>query len=90
MAAPGKGEPILAFRFPNGGSVSVEFTEEALDEQVVRRGAWLEIKADNPADLKRRILAADLPQVQYWATKNFYFVAPGGQVFGIFQSDEMR
>jgi len=90
LSAPGRPEPILAFRFPGGGSVSVEFTEDALDEAQARRGAWLELKAEDPAGLKQKILAAGLPQVHYWATKNFYFVAPGGQVFGIFQQDEMR
>src|SRR5215471_2179828 len=27
LSAPGLPEPILAFRFPGGGSISVEFTE---------------------------------------------------------------
>lgn len=90
LVAPGKPEPILAFRFPGGGSVSIEFTEEALDEEQRRRGAWLEIKTDNPVALKNRIIEAGLPQVHYWATKTFYFAAPGGQVFGIFEPAEMR
>ena len=90
LAAPGKPEPILAFRFPTGGSVSVEFTEEALDEMQARRGAWLEVKSDDPEALKKRILEAGLPELHYWATKNFYFEAPGGQVFGVSQKDEMR
>jgi hypothetical protein len=90
LSAPGKPEPILAFRFPGGGSVSIEFTEQALDEAEARRGAWLELKSENPAELKKKVIEAGLPQVQYWATKVFYFVVPGGQVFGIFQPEEMR
>ena len=83
LNAPGLAEPILAFRFPGGGSFSVEFTETALDEQHARRGAWLEIWSDDPEALKRKILDAGLPQVSYPATNTFYFAAPGGQVLGI-------
>jgi len=83
LNAPGLTEPILAFRFPGGGSFSVEFTEDALDENRARRGAWLEIWSNDPAALKRRILSAGLTQVTYPATNTFYFAAPGGQVLGV-------
>ncbi len=83
LDAPGLREPILAFRFPSGGSLSVEFTEDALDEQQARRGAWLEVRVDDPAALRKKVLEAGLPQVKYSATDRFYFVVPGGQVLGI-------
>ena len=83
LNAPGLKEPILAFRFLGGGSFSIEFTDDALDEQGARRSAWLEIWSDDPGALKRKILAAGLPQVTYPATNTFYFAAPGGQVFGV-------
>lgn len=83
LEAPGVAEPIVAFRFPGGGSLSVEFTDDALDEQCARKGAWLEIWSSDPDALKQKILKAGLPQVNYAATKTFYFAAPGGQVFGI-------
>ena len=83
LEVPGLPEPILAFRFPGGGSLSVEFTEEALDEQHAGRGAWLELSVDDPAALKQRVLDAGLPQVKYSPTGRFYFAVPGGQVVGI-------
>jgi hypothetical protein len=83
LNAPGLAQPILAFRFPGGGSFSVEFAEDALDEQRARRGAWLEIWSNDPAALKRKILDAGLQQVTYPATNTFYFAAPGGQVLGV-------
>ncbi len=86
LDVPGLPEPILAFRFPNGGSLSVEFNEDALDEQQARRGAWLEVRVDDPSALKQKILGAGLPQVEYIATNTFYFVVPGGQVLGIVSS----
>lgn len=90
LTAPGHTEPILAFGFPGGGSLSVEFTDEALDDQHARRGAWLELKSDDPASLIRRVRDAGLPQVHYWAATSFYFAAPGGQVFGISPAQEKR
>jgi hypothetical protein len=83
LNAPGLSRPILAWRFPEGGSLSVEFTEDALDEQQSRRGAWLELWSDDPTSLKKKILDAGLPQVHYPATNTFYFAAPGGQILGI-------
>jgi hypothetical protein len=83
LDAPGLSEPILAFRFPGGGSVSIELTDDALDQQQARRGAWLELKADDPAALQQKVLAAGFGRVDYPATTTFYFEAPGGQVFGI-------
>ncbi len=61
----------------------MEFNEDALDEQQARRGAWLEVRVDDPSALKQKILDAGLPQVEYIATNTFYFVVPGGQVLGI-------
>jgi hypothetical protein len=83
LNAPGLAEPILAWRFPGGGALSVEFTEDALDEEQAFRGAWLEIWAEAPSALKKKVLDAGLKQVHYAATNTFYFVVPGGQVIGI-------
>lgn len=83
LPVPGLPEPILAFRFPDGGSLSVEFTEDALDALRAGRGAWLEVQTDEPAALKRKILEAGLAQVTHTATDTFYFVVPGGQVMAI-------
>jgi len=79
--------PIVAFRFPGGGAISVQFTPEALDEAQARRGAWLELRCEDPAALEVAVLAAGLPVIHYAATTTFYFAAPGGQVFGIARRD---
>lgn len=83
LRVPALKEPILAFRFPGGGSVSIELTDDALDEQQARFGAWLEVRTPDPQVLQKKILAAGLQQVHYPATTTFYFAAPGGQVIGI-------
>ncbi|WP_372784227.1 hypothetical protein [Phenylobacterium sp.] len=79
--------PVLAFRFPGGGSVSVQFTDGALDEALARRGAWLELRCADPVALEAAVLKAGLPQIHYAATTTFYFAVPGGQVFGVARSD---
>ncbi|HTE86600.1 MAG TPA: hypothetical protein VK821_17910 [Dehalococcoidia bacterium] len=78
LKAPGLSEPILAWNFPNGGSLSAEFTDDALDEPQARRGCWLEIKAADPAVITKKLREAGLPEVTYLG--NDYFVLPGGQV----------
>lgn len=73
-------EPVLAFRPGNGSALSVEFAEDAPDESQARAGAWLELETDDPAALKRRILEAGVPEVEYPGNDHFYFAVPGGQV----------
>ena len=79
---PGVAEPVLGFRFPDGGALSIEFTDDAPEAQHPRGGAWLELKSDDPSALRDKILAAGLPEVKH-AGHDFYFVAPGGQVFSV-------
>ena len=74
---------IVAFRFSNGSSLSVEFTSDALDEAQARRGAWVEVRCDNASDVQRRIIDAGLPTIRYAVNDHFYFQAPGGQVMRI-------
>ena len=74
---------MLAFRFPEGGSLSVEFTKDAFDEKQASRGAWLEVKTKDPWSLKKKVLAEGLTQVKHPISERFYFQAPGGQIWGI-------
>ena len=83
LPAPGLAEPMIAFRFPDGGSVSFEFTDDAPDEQPARQGAWLELQSDDVEALRAKVIAAGFPQLRHPATSTFYFAVPGGQVFGI-------
>ena len=85
--APGLPTEVIAVVFSNGASLSVEFTEDALDEQQARRGAWFELKTGDPT-LKQKVLDAGLPGVEYTGNDFFYFQAPGGQVMRIVSIDE--
>jgi len=88
--AVGSPEPISAFEFANGASLSVEFTEDALSDQQAQRGAWLELRTDDAVGLQQKALAAGLPRVVHPYTPFFYIQAPGGQVFRIVSSKETR
>ena len=86
MEAPGSlPQPILAFIFSDGSSLSLELTEDcedALTEKQARRGVWLELETDDPVALQKKILEAGYHQFDY--TKGFfYFQIPGGQVMRI-------
>ena len=85
--AVGSQKPIYAFEFSNGASLSVEFTEDALDDQQAQRGAWLELRTDDAVGLQQKVLAAGLPRVVHPYTPFFYIQAPGGQVFRIISSE---
>lgn len=79
---PGFAEPMLVVKFPGGGALSIEFVDNAPDDDSPRLGAWLELRADDPAALMRAAMDAGLPEVKHPGHPH-YFMAPGGQVFTI-------
>jgi hypothetical protein len=78
----GMAEPMLVVRFPAGGSLSIEFVDDADDADEPRLATWLELRADAPGDLMRAVLDAGIRQVNH-PGHPYYFMAPGGQVFTI-------
>jgi hypothetical protein len=79
----GSPEPMYSFAFSNGASLSVEFTEDALDDQQAQRGAWLELRTDDATGRQQKAQALGLKRVTHPYTPFFYIQAPGGQVFRI-------
>jgi len=79
---PGIEQPMLLVRFPGGGNLSIEFTDAAPDDDQPRLGAWLELRADEPAAVLDAALEAGLSRVEH-PGHPYYFMAPGGQVFTI-------
>jgi hypothetical protein len=79
---PGMDQPMLVVTFPGGGHLSIEFVENAPDDDHPRLGAWLELRAEDPAALMRTVLDAGLRPVEH-PGHPYYFIAPGGQVFTI-------
>jgi hypothetical protein len=79
---PGIDQPMLLVSFPGGGHLSIEFTDNAPDDDQPRLGAWLELRADDPAAVLQAALDAGLTQVIH-PGHPYYFMIPGGQVFTI-------
>jgi hypothetical protein len=51
---------MLVAGFPGGGHLSIEFTDDAPDDDQPRLGAWLELRADDPAAVLQAALDAGL------------------------------
>jgi len=79
---PGMTEPMLVVRFPDGGHLSIEFIENAPDDEEPRLGAWLELRAQDPASLFQSAVDAGLTPVRH-PGHPYYVMIPGGQVFTI-------
>jgi hypothetical protein len=79
---PGINELMLLVGFPGGGHLSIEFTDDAPDDEQPRLGAWLELRADDPAAVLQAALDAGLTQITH-PGHPYYFMIPGGQVFTI-------
>ena len=79
---PGIGQPMLVVSFPGGGHLSIEFRDDAPDDDQPRLGAWLELRADDPAAVLQAALGAGLTEVKH-PGQPYYFMIPGGQVFTI-------
>ena len=79
---PGIDQPMLIVSFPGGGHLSIEFTGEAPDDDRPHLGAWLELRADDPAAVLQAALEAGLTEVKH-PGHPYYFMIPGGQVFTI-------
>ena len=62
---PSIGQPVLVVSFPGGGHLSIEFTDEAPDDEQPRLGAWLELRADDPAAVFQAALGAGLTEVEH-------------------------
>jgi hypothetical protein len=73
---------MLVVSFPGGGRLSIEFTGEAPDDVQPRLGAWLELRADDPAAVLQAALEAGLTEVKH-PGHPYHFIIPGGQVFTI-------
>jgi hypothetical protein len=82
VAFPGIDQPMLVVSFSGGGHLSIEFRDDAPDDEQPRLGAWLELRADDPAGVLQAALGAGLTEVKH-PGHPYYFMIPGGQVFTI-------
>ena len=62
---PGIYQPMSVVSFPGGGHLSIEFTDDAPDDEHPRFGAWLELRADETGAVLQGALDAGLTQVRH-------------------------
>jgi hypothetical protein len=82
VSLPGIDQPMIIVSFPGGGHLSIEFRDDAPDDEEPRLGAWLELRAADPEALPQTALGAGLTRVRH-PGHPYYFMIPGGQVFTI-------
>lgn len=63
------------------------YQSTALEESAFLKAMYLELKADDTEEMKRRILAFGVKKLDL-PDPHLYFQAPGGQVFRLVGSDE--
>jgi hypothetical protein len=81
MASPSPDLDLYEF---DGGFVLGLFfvvTSNCLSEAEYLKGAWMELKVDDPATWTERLIAFGVKPVEYPDATRFFFEAPGGQVF---------
>lgn len=76
-------EGLDLFKLSDGLSVGVFYEEDALDEALARKGAWLEFAVDDAAACAELLEKLGVARVAFSDTSHAYFQAPGGPVFRI-------
>ena len=75
-------------RFHQNFFVAVLYQEEAGSPEALRQSIWLELRADEPAELCQRIVAFGVTKIEIPGAEHLYFQAPGGQVFRVVKNGE--
>ncbi len=83
---PGIPQPMVVVVFPGGGSLSIEFRDDAEDSEQPRLATWLELRAPDPVALLRAAEAAGLRRVLHPGHEH-YVMLPGGQVLALMPAD---
>ena len=83
-----KSDAVDVFKIGASFYLAAVYDDAALSESQSFKSIWLELRTDNPAELKARILAFGIAEIDYWDKEHFYFQAPGGQVFRLAPRDD--
>lgn len=78
-----RSDDIDYFRFDADFFVAVIYDNAVPSEDQQTKSIWLELKADDPIALTKRIRDFGVREIESWETGRLYFQAPGGQVFRV-------
>jgi len=76
------------FRMGEDFFIAAVYSDTVLSDSDLLKSIWLEIRAKNADDTKRKILAFGAKKVESWDKAHLYFQAPGGQVFRLVEDGE--
>jgi len=76
-----KSNQVDYFKMGNDFYIAALYDDTVLSDSDLLKSIWLEIKATNAEDMKRKILAFGVKEIETWDKAHLYFQAPGGQVF---------
>lgn len=77
-------------RFAGGFFMAVLYQDSAPPAEQLAQAIWLELRTDEPAELRQRILAFGVRPIELPEAEHLYFQAPGGQVFRLVgESDDL-
>ena len=73
------------YEFAGGFVLGLFFVDpaETLSDDKYLKGMWMELKVDDPAAWKDRLLEFGVTPVEFPDPTRFFFAAPGGQVFRV-------
>jgi catechol 2,3-dioxygenase-like lactoylglutathione lyase family enzyme len=74
-------------RFSNDFYMCVVYDDDTLPNADALKAIWLEVRTARPAEMKEKILAFGVKEVEHWDKQHFYFQAPNGQVFRLATND---
>jgi hypothetical protein len=83
-----KSKDVDYIRFHEGFFVAVLYQEAVASSDELRQSIWLELRSDEPAQLRKRIVDFGVTQIEIPGAEHLYFQAPGGQVFRLVQNGE--
>jgi len=86
---PSPAPNLELYVFPDSFVLGVFFCDQdgLLSDEDHLKAAWLEIKAKDVQDVRRRLVEFGVTEVDYQDKTRFYFQAPGGQVFRLAPED---
>ena len=76
-------EGFTPYLFDDGFRLGVYFSEESLDDDSQRLGAWLELLVDDASETGRKLEALGVGRVEYGDVDHRYYQLPGGPVFRV-------
>lgn len=75
-------------KFHEGFFLAVLYRDAAPSPQDAENAIWLELRSDEPAALRKKIVDFGVHRIEMPGAEHLYFQAPGGQVFRLVRNGE--